>query len=171
MKPYVVLFAGAGGGSKTPIAHYLSENLGLPIFDNDAIRSEVKEDKLEFDIPEFEKRRDARRQAMLARHRSFIHGSSIDRSWSALRDDYSKAGYEVFIISLDISRTLLERLFKAKDYDLNELARFHAEHGVFLRDHAGDVNVHITDANFPRRLEVALHSLSGWLQQKGYVHG
>ncbi len=40
----VILFAGAVGSGKTPISNYLSYKLNLPIYNNDAIRSEVIED-------------------------------------------------------------------------------------------------------------------------------
>jgi len=38
---FVILFAGAVGSSKSPIANYLSPKLNIPIFNNDAIRFEV----------------------------------------------------------------------------------------------------------------------------------
>ena len=43
-RPICISFAAPVGTSKTPIATYLSWNTGLPIFSNDAIRSEVHQD-------------------------------------------------------------------------------------------------------------------------------
>ncbi|MCC6563838.1 hypothetical protein IT087_03015, partial [Candidatus Uhrbacteria bacterium] len=60
MKPYCISFAGAIGSSKTPIAHYLSLKLGLPIHNNDVVRTEVKEEFGELREGEYEKRRDQR---------------------------------------------------------------------------------------------------------------
>ena len=39
-KKFCITFAGAVGGSKTPIANFLSTKLNLPVFNNDAIRSQ-----------------------------------------------------------------------------------------------------------------------------------
>jgi len=41
---FCLTFAGAAGSSKTPISNYLSTKLLLPVFNNDAIRTEVIED-------------------------------------------------------------------------------------------------------------------------------
>jgi len=38
---YIVAFAGVVGSSKTPISNYLSGVFGLPVFNADAVRSEV----------------------------------------------------------------------------------------------------------------------------------
>lgn len=59
-KKICITFAGAVGSSKTPISNYLSTKLNLPIFNNDAIRSEVIEDLGIFDSEEHLKRRNAR---------------------------------------------------------------------------------------------------------------
>ena len=45
----LITFTGAVGSSKTSIAHFLSSRFGLPIFNNDAIRTEVLEDLGVFD--------------------------------------------------------------------------------------------------------------------------
>jgi len=50
MKPFCITFAGPVGCSKTPLAHYLSINLGWPILSNDAFRSEIREDSREFEV-------------------------------------------------------------------------------------------------------------------------
>ena len=45
MQKICITFAGCVGSSKTPISNYLSTKLNLPIFNNDAIRSEIIENK------------------------------------------------------------------------------------------------------------------------------
>lgn len=65
MKHLCITFAGAIGSSKSPIANYLSISLGLPIFNNDSIRSEVTEDLGILDSKEYLKRRNKRFQELL----------------------------------------------------------------------------------------------------------
>ncbi|MEX1995712.1 MAG: hypothetical protein WD887_02965, partial [Candidatus Saccharimonadales bacterium] len=78
MKPYAVVFAGVPGSSKTIISNYLSGKFGLPVFNNDQLRNEVKEDMLadNINIPavlaEFERRQTQRRLEVLATGRPII---------------------------------------------------------------------------------------------------
>jgi adenylylsulfate kinase-like enzyme len=64
-KKVCIIFAGAVGSSKTPISNYLSIKLNLPIFNNDAIRSEVIEDLGFFDSNEHIKRRNSRLEEII----------------------------------------------------------------------------------------------------------
>lgn len=59
---YCILFAGAIGSGKSPIANYLSYKFNLPVFNNDIIRTEVKEDLLRMDEEEYERRRSQRKK-------------------------------------------------------------------------------------------------------------
>ena len=68
----LITFAGAVGSSKTPIAHFLSLRFGLPIFNNDAIRTEVLEDLGVFDEEEYKRRRDTRLKELAEKNVSFI---------------------------------------------------------------------------------------------------
>lgn len=54
MKQICILFAGPIGSGKSPIANYLSYKLNLPIFNNDTIRTEVREDLLKMDVEEYQ---------------------------------------------------------------------------------------------------------------------
>ncbi len=78
---YIVTFAGPPGSSKTPITNYLSGKFGLPIFNNDSIRTEVTEDLLKFSEEEFRQRSLKRLNDLFNQGDSFILDASIDREW------------------------------------------------------------------------------------------
>jgi hypothetical protein len=165
-KKICITFAGAIGSSKSPIANYLSPKLGLPIFNNDAIRSEVIEDLGNLDNEEHLKRRDARLKEIIENGTSFIIDASVDRTWSKLKESLQENGYDYFIISLDLSKNLLERLYKAKGYtdSLKIIDELMQDHQKFLDEFGGDVGVHITDAEFEDRLEVAHKAVEKWMR-------
>lgn len=165
MKHRCITFAGVPGSSKTPIATYLSYTLGLPLFISDAIRTEVKEDQLFFDIPEFDRRLLARLEEPVASKQSFIYDASVDRSWPETKRRLEAAGYSHFVISLDLSRELLIKLYRAKDYayDQKLFDDYYAQHAAFLEDHTADIGLHITDNEFSERLERSLKAARKWL--------
>lgn len=162
---YLILFAGAVGSSKTPIATYLSWNLGLPIWNTDAIRSEVIEDLGELDPERHQHLRDERLQAALLNDHSLIADVSIDRIWK----DYSSSpildDYTTFIISLDLSRELLERLYIAKGYteSLKRIDALVQDHTDFLDQFSSQVDLAITDETFPNRLDLCLDAVQTWM--------
>jgi hypothetical protein len=169
MKPKCILFAGPGGCSKTPVAYFLSWNLGLPIFNNDTIRTEVTEDKLEYipQDPEYLKRRNERLKLLLNKHTSFIFDASIDRDWKAITEALRKQGYDYFIISYDLSKDFLIKRGVAKNYgsyaELTET--WHSDHETFLRDSGQSVGLTINDDNFNERLSVSLAAVKGFLDK------
>ncbi len=55
-QPICITFAAPVGSSKTPISNYLSGKLNLPIYNNEAARSEIIEDKGFLDEKNFTKR-------------------------------------------------------------------------------------------------------------------
>jgi hypothetical protein len=164
-KKILVTFAGAVGSSKTPIAFYLSYRFNFPIFNTDAIRSEVIEDLLIFDKEEFELRRDKRLKELIDKGRSFILDTSIDRKWTNLRESILKEGYQIFIISIDISRDLLINLYKVKGYEesLERVDDLYNDHEEFLRNFSKDVSLHITDRDFKERLPLSEVKLKEFL--------
>jgi len=120
-KKIIILFAGAPGSSKTPIAHYLSWKFNLPIFSNDSIRSEINEEFDSFNDQEYKKRRDSRLRELADKNFSFIYDASIDRSWSYLNRQVKELGYQAFIISLDLNKKLLTSLYKRKGYKTSKI--------------------------------------------------
>jgi hypothetical protein len=161
---YVVTFAGSPGSSKSPIAYFLSYTFGFPIYNNDAVRTEVTEDFLSFDEEEYKKRRDARIHEIIQRGESFILDASIDREWKNNNQNIEQSGYKVFIISMDLSKEFLLKLYKAKGYtQTKEIDRFLKEHKDFLLKYRDRVNVHITDENFSQRLRLCAEKLREWL--------
>ena len=114
-QPFCILFSGVIGVSKTPIAYYLSYKLNLPVFNNDAIRTEVIEDLTYFSQEAYEKRQNARLFDLIESKRNFIYDASIDRSWNSLLDRFKKSSYQTYVISLDLSKRFIERLYKNKE--------------------------------------------------------
>ncbi len=164
---FIVTFAGPVGSSKTPIAHYLSCNFNLPIYNNDVVRIEVVEDFLSFNKEGHKKRRDSRIKKIINSGNSFILDASIDREWENYMDDINKSGYKVFIISLDLSKELLLKLYKAKQYNevVGKVNKFIEDHNNFLKKFGSSVSLHITDQNFSKRLKISSEKLKEWLGQ------
>ncbi len=167
-KKFVILFAGAVGSSKTPIAYYLSWNLNLPIFNNDAIRSEIVEDVAIFKDEEYIKRRDNRLDEIIKNGLSFIYDASIDREWSRLRQIVENHDYKFFIISLDLSKEFLASLYKIKGYHetLARIENLVLDHQNFLKQYPEAVGLNISEDQFNNRLELSLKSVKKWLVQK-----
>jgi hypothetical protein len=155
-KPICITFAGVVGSSKTPIANFLSCKLNLPVFNNDAIRSEVIEDCGILNGDEHLKRKNDRIKEIIQNKISFICDASIDREWNLLKEGLEKSDYDYFIISLNLSKKLLTNLHKAKGYkeSLSRLDQLFTEHETFLQKYGNDVGFTITDENFKNRLEL-----------------
>lgn len=112
--PICITFAGAVGSGKTPIATYLSYNLDLPVFNNDALRSEIFEDFWVWNEEEYTKRRNERCLSILKEKKSFIFDASVDRAWSTLSEWLEINGYQAYVISLDLGEDFLKRLYESK---------------------------------------------------------
>ena len=163
---YCITFAGVPGSSKSPIAHHLGWNLGLPLFTNDTLRTEVKEDLLEFNQQEYEQRRDDRSIALMDGGKPFIYDASVDRAWGTHAERLRERGYEFFIISLDLSQELLGEIYEAKGYEeFAQLSERQPEHDAFLQTYSHLVGLHIGDSEFPRRLELSLDAVRTWIAQ------
>ncbi|MCK9360895.1 hypothetical protein M0Q28_01565 [Patescibacteria group bacterium] len=167
MKPYCICFAGAIGSSKTPIAHYLSLKLGLPIHNNDVIRTEVKEDFGELREGEYEKRRDQRIGEFIQNQRPFILDASVDRTWTRLKTSLIEHGFDYFMISMDLSKERLAELYEAKSYHESRkvLDQYVADHDKFLADFSGDIGLHLADEDFPERLPKSFQAVEAWLRK------
>ncbi len=142
--PFVILFAGVPGSGKSPIRNVLSYTFRLPVFENDAIRNEIREDFIsETTNPDkFNKELMARVKQrllyILENQISFIYDSSIDRKWPELAPILQKYNYTTFIISLDLSINFIEKLYQQKNYNayLTKLKKQdHPEHQNFLKNY------------------------------------
>ncbi|NVP18171.1 hypothetical protein HUU51_05640 [Candidatus Gracilibacteria bacterium] len=167
-KKICITFAGAVGSSKTPISNYLSSKLNLPIFNNDAIRSEVIEDLGVFDNEEHLKRRNSRLEEIINKGNSFICDVSVDREWEKFKEKLISSNYSFFIISLDLSKKLLIKLYQAKNYleSLERIDELIQDHDNFLNKYSEDVNLHITDKDFVNRIEISYSEVRKYLEQK-----
>ena len=162
---YIVLFAAPVGTSKTPIAYFLSSKLSLPIHSNDAIRSEVAEDLLFFDQKEYEKLRDKRLEEIFKKGNSFIVDASIDREWDNYKNLINESNYKVFIISIDLSKEFIVKLFKTKDYTaFDKLDGWINDHEEFLKKYKNLINFHITEEIFKNRLQLSFEKLQEWIK-------
>lgn len=162
----VILFAGAVGSGKTPISNYLSYKLNLPIYNNDAIRSEVIEDLWELDSQEHIKRRDQRLKELLNSNISFIADFSIDRIRDSFKEELKQRKYQRYLISIDLSKDFLTQLYQNKKYteSLLLLNQIFEDHEKFLKKYKNDVNLSINNDNFKERLELAYQGAKQYLQ-------
>jgi hypothetical protein len=152
-----IVFAGAIGCSKTPVANYLSYKLNLPILNNDSIRTEVVEDLKKINQKEYLKRRDKRLEEIFKNGISFIYDSSIDREYKLFEEVIKKSGYQYKIISFDLSENFLKNLYKIKKYheSAKRLKQLVKDHDDFLKNSGLKISAHITDKNFKNRLEIS----------------
>jgi len=167
-KKICITFAGAVGSSKTPISNYLSSKLSLPIFNNDAIRSEIIEDLGVFDKEEYIKRRNSRLEEIINDGNSFIRDVSVDREWGKFKEKLTSSNYGFFIISLDLSKKLLTKLYLSKKYleSLDRIDELIKDHDNFLDKYSNDIDLHITDKNFINRMQVSYNRVREYLEQK-----
>jgi len=161
-KPLCITFSGAIGSSKTPIANYLSGKLNLPVFNNDALRSEIIGDLGFLDEKVHGELKERRIKEILEKRISFICDASVDRQWETLKSWLQKYDYDFFIISLDLSKDFLIKLHKNKGkYEsLLRLDKFMADHNLFIDKHADEISLHINDSNFKDRLSLAYKAVS-----------
>jgi hypothetical protein len=164
-KRICITFAGAIGSSKTPIANYLSVKLNLPVFNNDAVRTEVTEDLGKFDSVEHIKRRNKRLKEITKSGISFICDLSVDREWKMLKKLLVKNKYRWYIISLDLSKQFLVKLYKVKGYNnsLNVLDKFWNDHDNFIKNNGNEIGLHISDVDFKNRCETSFKKVRKYL--------
>lgn len=156
------------------MAHHLSCAFGLPIFSNDNIRYEVREDLRARDInepaalEEYNRRVIERRDYFLGLNQSLIIDGSVDRHWRPLCQDLDSFGYDIFLINMELSRRFLVDLYTdtGRIEAINELDAYLEQHQKFLQQYSDRVNVSITDETFPKRLQVASQALSAWLTKR-----
>ncbi|MFA5075929.1 MAG: hypothetical protein WC480_00755 [Patescibacteria group bacterium] len=166
-KKFIVLFTGVPGCSKTPIAHYLSWNLNLPIFSNDIMRTEVIEDHGAFDQAKYLVIRDQRLAEILAKGDSFIYDASVDRVWPELKAKLVEVGYEYFLINIELSPKFLRQLYQSKQYNwaLEYLDKHLGDHRQILDNYSKDISFEIKEPDFANRLELAQQALAAWLKK------
>lgn len=173
MKPYAVVFSGLPGTSKTIIANYLSGKFGLPVFNNDQLRFEVKEDllvdniNLPAAIAEFEKRLTERVDEILSTGRPIILDGSVDRRWPERRAQLEKYGYGWFLINMELSSDFIENLWRKTGREhliKTYLYPYVPAHREFIKKYSNQINLEITDKQFPNRLNTAAGALNVYLQ-------
>jgi len=158
------MFAGVPGSSKTPIAHHLGWNLGLPIFNNDTLRTELAEDNGEVALDKYEALRDARLEQLLSLNRSFIYDASVDRQWHRAKEWLDEHDYEYYVINMDLDRSFIEKIYKAKGYtQLDKLDGWFDDHTKFNDSHSDIVNLRITTKDFLDRLNISLGAVKDWI--------
>lgn len=170
---FIITFAGVQGSSKSPISNHLSYKFNLPVFCNDQLRYEVREDLLvdDIDIPEalaeFKKRQTKIRNEILASGQPVIIDSSVDRTWPTFKNELQRYEYGWFIISLDFSKEFLEALYAktGRKWAIKELDLWYQQHQTFLSTYNQDVNLHLTDKNFTNRVQICINELKKFIDR------
>ena len=129
----------------------------MPTFNTDTIRSEICEDYLKFDENEAQRRIKKRYSSIIKEWKSFILDASIDRKWWTLKEDLIKNWYKYFIISIDLDKETLLKFYKAKSYSesMKIIDKVYENHQNFLKEYSSDINLHINENNYKKRLEIA----------------
>lgn len=170
-KPYAVVFAGVPGSSKTIISNYLSVKYNLPVFNNDQLRFEVKEDMMTDNInrpdvlERYERVYIERFEELLRTGNSMILDGSIDRRWVQTKQQLQAHGYSWFMISIDLSKEFLDKFFIAtgRPKFLDKLPKYIQDHNAFLEKYSSEVSLHITDDTFKNRIHLAANNLKKFL--------
>ncbi len=170
-KPFAVVFAGVPGSSKTIISNYLSAKFRLPVFNNDQLRFEVKEDMMADNInrpdvlAEYERRYKERFEELLATGHPMLLDGSIDRRWAETKEQLSRHGYGWFVIDMELSEEFLDKFFVAtgRPKFLDKLPKYLDDHRIFMEKYSDDVSVQITDDTFKNRIDIAAKSLENFI--------
>lgn len=129
----------------------------FPTFNTDAIRSEVCEDFWFFDEIEAKERMRKRLNMIIQKWISFICDASVDRTWEQIKPILIKNNYKYFIISIDLRKDTLFKFYKAKSYNeaLIRIDKIMEEHNNFLRTCWDDIDLHINEEIYSKRLDIA----------------
>ena len=176
-RPYAIVFAGVPGSSKSIVAHELSCQFGLPIFSTDNLRFEVQEDLRSPTInrpdalAEFHRRYADRWKGCLALKQPIIRDGSVDRTWPEVKADLKEAGYDWFMVDMELSEGFVETLYleTGRPISATQLPMYQRQHEAFMHEHAGDVDVRITDETFQDRRAVAVAGLQRYLDSQDAV--
>lgn len=165
-QPVCVTFAGVVGCGKTPVAYYLSQQLGWPILNNDTLRTETVENTLNprFDTEAYEHLKQQRQHSLMSTQKDFIYDASVDRKWSQEhKQELEDYGYGWFIVSFNLSYQKLKQFMELKNYQesLARLDTLYQEHEVFLRRWSEDVSCIIDDVSFLDRMHIILQAVRG----------
>ncbi len=165
-QPICITFAWVPGSGKTPITNFLSTKIDFPIFNNDAIRSEVIENYGFLDEKVHLKIRNERLLEIMEQWKSFILDASIDRVWFEKKNLMKKFNYKVFIISLDLGENLIKKWYKNKNYTsfLEDFDTLFTDHKKFLEHFSDEVNLHITDLEYKNRLKLSFEAVNEFLK-------
>lgn len=163
---FCITFAGCVGLSKTPIANFLSCKFNLPVFNTDAIRTEVIEDLGVLDGNIYIQKRNELLKQVIENKISFICDSSQDREWLNFKKELQKHGYSWFIISLNLSKEKLEELYKRKGYNesLLRLDQLFIDHNKFVQENKEDIGMVIDDLSFNDRLQLVYSAVNLYLK-------
>lgn len=167
MKKMFIGYAWAIGCWKSPITNYISTKVWLPTFNTDAIRSEVVEDLLTLNRDEATKRIKKRFNSVIKEWSSFIYDASVDRTRWDLKNILINNWYQCFIISIDLNRETLLNFYKIKWYteSVKIIDKIYEDHQNFLREYSDDIDLHIDDNNYEKRLDIVYEAVNQRIQQ------
>lgn len=167
MEKLFITYAWAIWCWKSPITNYISTKLWLPVFDIDAIRSEVCEDLFVWDENEVKSRANKRLNSIIWEWTAFIFDVSVDRSWWDLKEILLKNHYNYFLISIDLDKKTLLDFYKAKGYDesMKRIDEVYEDHQNFLKIFSNDINMHINETNYKNRLKNVYRVVSQWIKK------
>ena len=75
-------------------------------------------------VKEYKKRKNERLQDIFNKKLSFIYDTSMDRRWEEAKKNIEDHGYKWFLISLDLSKELLAKMYRIKDYKQADYAAY-----------------------------------------------
>lgn len=161
MEKIVITYAWATWCWKSPITNYMSTKLWLPTFNTDAIRSEICEDSLKFNEDEAQRRIRERYISIIEKWVSFIFDASVDRKRPILKEVLRKNWYKIFIISIDLDKETLQKFYESKWYNesMKMIDKIYEDHQKFLKEYSSDINLHINENNYKKRLEIVYEAV------------
>jgi hypothetical protein len=170
-KKFAITYAGVPGSSKSPISNQLSPKFKLPIFNNDQLRYEIRENLMvnSINVPEalneYNQQVKEIRQNILKSGTNIIFDSSVDRKWSELKEELIRYKYEWFIISFDYSKDFMANLYTltGRKWALDKLNAYFKQHTDFLTKYKDDISLHLTDKDFNNRIQICINAVNEYI--------
>jgi len=88
-----------------------------------------------------------------------------------LKEKLTLFNYDFFIVSLDLSKELLIKLYQSKRYfiDLKRINELIQDHNNFLDQYLKDVGLQIKDGDFINRMQISYSGVKDYLERKNNI--
>ena len=169
-KAFVICFAGVPGCGKSSVAHQIAMTHGLPRFERDKIRNEVKMDFGVTDInepralEEFNRLSESRQRELVSAGVPYVLDSSVDRTWEWTKKLHEENGYKLLVISFDLSAEWVKNHYEKFTNEHEPFReKYFKQHVEFVEKYGSDVSLTIEDKSLPDRIALSEQAVRDFL--------